>query len=192
MTAITTEQFEDLYKNRKNKLLSQAFNILKDRGEAQDTVQKTFLALFKQDYAKIEHYIDIWLFSVCKNTALRRINKRNKTFLVGGVNDDYAEQGAEFTDTLQRYRNALKADCVASPLEELERKEKIYLAMQALAQLEGRARRIIELYIQGVSNGQIAKEIGITKTNTNYIISITKKKLQGIFYKLYEQSKNQG
>ena len=52
-------------------LILYAARITKDLERARDVVQEAFLRLLKEDPATIESHLAEWLYTVCRNKALR-------------------------------------------------------------------------------------------------------------------------
>src|SRR5471030_1382623 len=59
-------------------LLQFALSILQDLDRARDTVQETFMRLHTQDQAAIEDHLSQWLFTVCRNCALKSLKKESR------------------------------------------------------------------------------------------------------------------
>src|SRR5882757_11433891 len=87
-------------------LLQYALSILQDLDRARDTVQETFMRLHTQDQAAIEGHLSQWLFTVCRNCALKSLKKEDRYIYV---------EAQEF--------ETRRCDGL-TPLMELERKER--------------------------------------------------------------------
>jgi len=88
-------------------LLQYALSIVQDLDRARDIVQDTFMRLHKQEQEAIEGHLSQWLFTVCRNCALKSLKKEERYIYV---------EAQEFE---QKKCEGL------TPLMELERKEQI-------------------------------------------------------------------
>ena len=63
-------------------LLQYAMSILQDIDRARDTVQETFMRLHNQEQEAIEGHLSQWLFTVCRNCALKSLKKEDRYIYV--------------------------------------------------------------------------------------------------------------
>src|SRR5215216_3881517 len=88
-------------------LLQYALSIVQDIERARDIVQETFMRMHKQEQADIEGHLSQWLFTVCRNCALKSLKKEDRYIYV---------EAAEFE----------RKKCESlTPVMELERKERV-------------------------------------------------------------------
>jgi RNA polymerase sigma factor (sigma-70 family) len=168
---ITNEQFETIYREYYNKLLKSSCYMLKDPERASDVVQECFLRLTKQEFEKIEGHIAQWLFTVCRNLALKSI-ARNKRYCL--------QPAEEFDD------DTSDGLCPAAELMNRElADDSVKRLYAALATLKPRARKIIEMrYMAELSYKEIAKSMNLTEGNVGFIISIATRKLKKAYGKI--------
>ena len=63
-------------------LLQYAMSIVQSLDRARDVVQETFMRLHKQEQEAIEGYLSQWLFTVCRNCALKSLKKEERYIYV--------------------------------------------------------------------------------------------------------------
>ena len=63
-------------------LIQYAMSIVQSLDRARDVVQETFMRLHKQEQAKIEGHLSQWLFTVCRNCALKSLKKEERYIYV--------------------------------------------------------------------------------------------------------------
>ena len=167
---ITNQQFDVIYKQYHGKLLKFSFGILKDTERVSDVVQECFLRLTKQEYEKIEDHIAQWLFTVCRNLALKHI-ARNKRYCLQPLED--------FDD------NASDSPCPSEVLMDKEQvDDSVKQLYTALATLKPRSRKIIEMrYMAGLSYKEIAENMKLTEGNVGFIICTATRKLKKAYGK---------
>jgi RNA polymerase sigma-70 factor, ECF subfamily len=74
------EAFSALYDNYAPSLLGVIFNIVKDRDEAEDLLQDSFIKIWRsiRQYESGKGRLFTWLLTICRNTALDYLRKRGK------------------------------------------------------------------------------------------------------------------
>jgi RNA polymerase sigma-70 factor (ECF subfamily) len=112
--------FSFLVDRYKNLVFSLALKMLKNREEAEEVSQDTFLKVFKSlDKFKGESKFSTWIYKVAYNTCLDRLKKNKREQHVVPI-DEYTEHEVKTID------NALYA------LEQNERQQIIQKCIQAL------------------------------------------------------------
>ena len=124
------EAFEQLVLRHKDRLYTLALRFLGDQGEAEDVAQEAFL----RAYEKLEEFrgeakFSTWLYQICRNLSLHRLDKKKEKLSDGLLPEVAADAGAE-------------------PLVQLLEKERHELVNWALAQLQHKFREVIVLYHQ--------------------------------------------
>jgi RNA polymerase sigma-70 factor (ECF subfamily) len=154
MTQITSQKYQELYDEFKNQLLSASEKIVKDQQLAEDVIQEVFLRLGKQDFDKIESYIDRWLFLVCRNCSIKKYHKRNRYVLFENVED---------------------LDCIdesGSAPEGMMFNELSTVMLRLLKNLSKNQQTAIKLrYFKDYSYNEIAKRMKIQRGNVGFMIS---------------------
>ena len=125
------EAFGDLVRKYQDRLYNGMVQILRDEGEAEDTVQEAFiLALTKLNTFQAKSGFYTWLFRIAYNTAISRIRRRKPTT---SLENPVAETQLQ-----------LPADQPA-PDANLVQRERATQVMQALQQLSDEHRHILVL-----------------------------------------------
>jgi len=143
----TPQGFEDLYRNTFPRVYAYVASLLRDRSAAEDV---TALA-FERAYTKRSRFSagrgspEAWVFGIARNAALDELRKLKRRARLETEPEDVWSPGPE---------------------EEAERAFKREEVRAALAMLDGRDRDLVALkFVGGLSNGEIARVIGISETN---------------------------
>src|SRR3954469_9205032 len=143
----TPQGFEDLYRNTFPRVYAYVASLLRDRPAAEDV---TALA-FERAYRKRSRFSarrgspEAWIFGIARNAALDELRGRKRR----------ASLEAEPADVWS-----------PGPHEEAERAFKREEVRAALATLEPRDRDLVALkFAGGLSNGEIARVLGISESN---------------------------
>src|SRR4051794_27359804 len=143
----TVEGFEDLYRNTFPRVYAYVASMLRDRSAAEDV---TALA-FERAYRKRNRFSarrgspEAWGFGIARNAALDELRKLKR----------HARLDAEPADIWS-----------PGPDEEAERAFRREEVRIALASLDPRDRDLVALkFAGGLSNGEIARVLGISETN---------------------------
>jgi RNA polymerase sigma-70 factor (ECF subfamily) len=143
----TAQGFEDLYRNTFPRVYAYVASLLRDRAAAEDV---TALA-FERAYRKRSRFsarrgsAEAWVFGIARNAALDELRKLKR-------------------------RARLESDPVdvwaPGPAEQAERTFQREEVRAALASLDPRDRDLVALkFAGGLSNGEIARVLGISETN---------------------------
>ncbi|MDR2027697.1 MAG: RNA polymerase sigma factor [Prevotellaceae bacterium] len=145
------------------KVYNSCFRILRDRCEAEDAMQESFLKVF----ANIDRYdgkisFDAWILRIAINTAIDKLRKNKVQFIDGGE--------AVFTD---------KIDDTGDDEDEKELiMEKAEQIKAAVEQLPDTAKLIVTLYlIEGYDHEEIAGILKIQQGNVRIQYMRAKQKL---------------
>lgn len=151
-TQITTEEFNELYKEWTPKLKSYANRILYNQESVEDCVQEVFRKLLNQDFDKIKDHIQSWMFVVCRNTSFK-IKAKQKRFV-----DSFEEEEAICEDL--------------NPFESLDRKELYKKVERIIRNLSDQQKKSLKLrYKSDLSYEEIAKKMKTTSGNVGFHLS---------------------
>jgi RNA polymerase sigma factor (sigma-70 family) len=159
-TLNTPESFEDLYRNTFSRVYAYVASLLRDRSAAEDV---TALA-FERAYRKRSRFSsrrgspEAWVFGIARNAALDELRKRKRQAHLEGDPADVWSPG---------------------PDEEAERAFRREEVRAALVSLDPRDRDLVALkFAGGLSNGEIARVLGISETNVGSRLFRTVEKLR--------------
>jgi RNA polymerase sigma-70 factor (ECF subfamily) len=143
----TPQGFEDLYRNTFPRVYAYVASLLRDRPAAEDV---TALA-FERAYRKRSRFSakrgspEAWIFGIARNAALDELRGRKRRATLETEPPDVWSPGPE---------------------EEAERAFRREEVRAALASLDPRDRDLVALkFAGGLSNGEIARVLGISETN---------------------------
>ena len=108
-------------------LLQYSMSIVGELSRARDIVQETFMRLHKQEQEAIEGHLSQWLFTVCRNCALKSLKKEERYIYV---------EASEF--------ESKRCDSL-TPLMELERKERVTRLMELVKELPKNQQDVVRL-----------------------------------------------
>src|SRR5471030_605750 len=135
-------------------LLQYALSILQDIDRARDTVQETFMRLHTQDQAAIEGHLSQWLFTVCRNCALKSLKKESRYIYVEDKEFDH-----------HRVENF-------SPLQAMARRETVERLMEHVKALPKNKQEVVRLRFHGNHSYQEISEItGLSTGNVGFILN---------------------
>jgi RNA polymerase sigma-70 factor, ECF subfamily len=145
---LNTEQgFEDLYRNTFSRVYAYVASLLRDRSAAEDVTA----AAFERAYSKRNRFSprrgspEAWVFGIARNAALDELRKRKRRATLESEPADVWAPG---------------------PDEEAEKTFRREEVRAALASLDPRDRDLVALkFAGGLSNGEIARVLGISETN---------------------------
>src|SRR5882757_6398058 len=142
-------------------LLQYALSILQDLDRARDTVQETFMRLHTQDQAAIEGHLSQWLFTLCRNCALKSLKKEDRYIYV---------ESSEFE---QKRCEGL------TPLAELERKERVERLMELVKELPKNQYEVVRLRFHHHHSYQEISEItGLSVGNVGFLLNAAMRNLR--------------
>ena len=116
----------------------------RDTDAAADIVQDSFLRLLEHDLPRDE--VRPWIFVVATNLARDRVLKRERRRRLLVANQE-------------------KTVAASSPLEDLERAERIELVRKALERLSERDRQMLLMREEGFRYTEIAEAVGVRSTS---------------------------
>jgi RNA polymerase sigma-70 factor (ECF subfamily) len=147
VTLNTPQGFEELYRNTFPRVYAYVASLLRDRSAAEDV---TALA-FERAYRKRSRFSarrgspEAWVFGIARNAALDELRKLKRRARLESEPADAWSPG---------------------PDEEAERAFRREEVRAALASLDPRDRDLVALkFAGGLSNGEIARVLGISETN---------------------------
>jgi RNA polymerase sigma-70 factor, ECF subfamily len=129
------QKFEDLVENHHGEIFAYILRMTRDRGEAEDLCQETFLRAYKA-FNRLDGGANhrAWLYKIATNTTLNQIRRQKTgrrvidTFKNGNGSttlDDHAERAGN-RDLLERVQRAI---------DELPEKQRLALSQRKLAGL---------------------------------------------------------
>ena len=161
-----TNAFAVLVDRYKDMVFTLSLKMLKDREEAEEVSQDTFLKIYKS-ISKFngESKFSTWMYKVAFNTCLDRLKKNKRLQPVAGMD--------EFTG-----QEAISLMNVLDSIEERERKQMI---QDCLHELPGEDSFLLTLYyFEEQSLEEIATIIGITPNNVKIRLYRSRKKLAAL------------
>jgi RNA polymerase sigma-70 factor (ECF subfamily) len=131
-----------------------------DMDAAADIVQDSFLRLLEHDLPRDE--VRPWIFVVATNLARDRVRKRERRrrLLVANQEKTVAE---------------------SSPLDDLERAERIELVRKALERLSERDRQMLLMREEGFRYTEIAEAVGVRSTSVGALVARALKKFSAAY-----------
>ncbi|WP_445954942.1 RNA polymerase sigma factor [Yeosuana sp.] len=161
-----TNAFSVLVDRYKDLVFSLALKMVKNREEAEEVSQDTFIKVFKSlRQFKGDSKFSTWIYKVTYNTCLDRL-KMNKKFYNDVPIDEFTEHQVKTID------NALEA------MELEERKQAIQDCMKLLPAED--AFLLTLFYFEEQSLEEIAKVVGLTANNVKVKLFRSRKKLTTI------------
>jgi RNA polymerase sigma factor (sigma-70 family) len=152
--------FERLYRSSRDDVYAYAAGLLRDRPAAEDVTA----AAFERAYRKRSRFdasrgsARAWLFGIARNAALDELRRRGR----------------------QRELNVDPADTASVAGPDLAAGGELRALLEgALGKLEARERELIALkFFAGLSNGEIARVVGISASNVGTRLNRTMDKLR--------------
>lgn len=156
------DALEALATRHEEKVYSLAFRILRQRQDAEDVVQQTFLSVIENlDGFRGESSFSTWLMRIATHAALKIIRKRRG---LQTVSLDAASNPAD--DAAPIPHPQFIADWRESPHELVARGETRELLDTALNQLDEKHRLVFLLRdVQGLSVRETAQALGLSEAN---------------------------
>ncbi len=165
MELIMNEKFEVLLQNESKKLYNYLFKILRNKEDAEDILQETFIAFHKKMNSVKESSYKSYLFRTAYHKALNLIKKRNTIII------NYNEMG-HFEDK-QPKNNERQNELIKDALSQLKPEEALLIELQ---------------FYQKMNYKQIAETLETTQSAVDSKLVRAKKKLIKI---INEQKKMQ-
>lgn len=159
-----TEAFDALYRRWARRVMAYAYRSLSDRGEAEDVVQETFLAVFRSAprYVPRERF-GAYLFRVAGNAVRSRYRKKGPVVLM-----DFSEQQEDGMEALDE----------EAPFSRFEEGETMNRALERLS--PDQRECLLLAAVGGLSYREIAHEAGISEDAVAARISRARKSLKRI------------
>ena len=155
--------FVDRYKDM---VFTLSLKMLKDRQEAEEVSQDSFLKVYKSlDRYKGESKFSTWIYKVAFNTCLDRIKKNKRLQALANISEIDKQETTPLINGLDL-------------IEEKERKQLIQDCMQELEAEDGFLLTLY--YFEEQSLEEIAKIIGITSNNVKIRLYRSRKKLASL------------
>ena len=143
-------------------LLQYAMSIVQDIDRARDTVQETFMRLHNQEQEAIEGHLSQWLFTVCRNCALKSLKKEDRYIYV---------EAQEFES--KKCENL-------TPAMELERKERTTRVMELVTELPKNQQEVVRLrFMHHHSYQEISDITGLSVGNVGFLLNAAMRNLRG-------------
>lgn len=161
-----TNAFAVLVDSYKDLVFTLALRMVKNREEAEEVSQDTFIKAFKSlDKFKGKSKFSTWIYRVAYNTCLDRLKKIKREYHVVAI-DEFTEHQVKTLD------NAL------DQMEQDEHKQKIQECLQLLP---GDDSFLLTLYyFEELSLGEISKVVNLTANNVKVKLFRSRKKLTAI------------
>lgn len=142
-------------------LLQYALSILQDLDRARDIVQETFMRLYTQEQANIEGHLSQWLFTVCRNCALKSLKKEDRYIYV-----EHEEFEHHKVESL-------------TPLDGMARREQTARLMEHVKALPKNQQEVVRLRFHGQHSYQeISKITGLSVGNVGFILNAAMRNLR--------------
>ena len=161
-----TSAFSVLVDNYKDLVFTLALRMVKNREEAEEVSQDTFIKVYKSlNKFKGDSKFSTWIYKVAYNTCLDRLKKIKREYNVVAI-DEFTEHQVK---TLE---NAL------DQMEEQEHKQKIQECLQLLPSED--SFLLTFYYFEDQSLEEISKVVGLTANNVKVKLYRIRKKLTSI------------
>lgn len=161
-TALDTswERFEALYRASRDDVYAYVATLLRDHAAAEDVTALAFERAYRRrrsfDRARGEERA--WLFGIARNAALDELRRRKRhARLAGDPQDAVAAAVEDGADA------ALRRTVVRAALDALDARERELIALKFHA---------------GLSNGEIARVVGVSESNAGTLLHRTIAKLR--------------
>ncbi len=161
-----TNAFEVLVKRYKDLVFTLTLRMLKNREEAEEVAQDTFIKAYKSlNRFKGDSKFSTWIYKIAYNTSLDRLKKNKKHFNDVPIN--------EFTE--------YHVKTIDNALDHLECKEREQSIRDCIALLPGDDGFLLTLYyFEEQTLEEISKTMGLTPNNVKVKLFRSRKKLATI------------
>jgi RNA polymerase sigma-70 factor (ECF subfamily) len=160
VAASRSEGFAELYERAFPRVYAYVASLLRDRAAAEDVTAQAFERAYRKrgSYRPARGSMEAWLFGIARNAALDELRRRKRrASLEGDPEDDVSRSPEEEADLALR-REAVRA---------------------ALSSLDGQERDLVALkFAGGLSNGEIARVLGVSESNVGTRLHRTITKLR--------------
>jgi RNA polymerase sigma-70 factor, ECF subfamily len=143
----TSQGFEDLYRNTFPRVYAYVASMLRDRSAAEDVTALAFERAYRKRgrFSARRGSPEAWVFGIARNAALDELRKLKRRARLETEPEDIWSPG---------------------PDEQAERAFQLDEVRAALTSLDPRDRDLVALkFAGGLSNGEIARVLGISETN---------------------------
>src|SRR4051794_25519366 len=143
----TAQGFEELYRNTFPRVYAYVASMLRDRSSAEDVTAAAFERAYRKrsGFSARRGSPEAWVFGIARNAALDELRKRKRRARLESEPDDVWSPGPDEQAEVVMRREEVRA---------------------ALASLDPRDRDLVLLkFAGGLSNGEIARVLGISETN---------------------------
>ncbi len=176
------EALAQLYERYFDAVYDFAVRLVRDREEAADIAQESFLkAMHALGGLRQGASFRSWLFSIARNVALNRLERRGRTRPLAAARDDGEEVAFDVVDPSR----------FASPEEAAEAAAVARLVWEAAAGLDPRQLSLLDLHLRkGLDAEEIAAVLGITRNNAYVLLHRLKKAVESAIgaYVLWKQA----
>ena len=155
-----SEDFQAVYRELYPSLSRYVHRFTGDTDSAADIVQDSFLRLLEHDLPRDE--VRPWIFVVATNLARDRVRKRERRRRLLVANQE-------------------KTVAASSPLDDLERAERIELVRKALERLSERDRQMLLMREEGFRYTEIAEAVGVRSTSVGALVARALKKFSAAY-----------
>jgi len=155
-----SDDFQAVYRELYPSLSRYVHRFTGDTDAAADIVQDSFLRLLEHDLPRDE--VRPWIFVVATNLARDRVRKRERRRRLLVANQE-------------------KTAAANSPLEDLERAERIELVRKALDRLSERDRQMLLMREEGFRYTEIAEAVGVRSTSVGALVARALKKFSAAY-----------
>ncbi len=161
-----TNAFAVLVDRYKDLVFTLALRMLKNREEAEEVSQDTFIKTYKSlNKFKGDSKFSTWIYKIAYNTSLDRIKKHKRSHQTVTI-DEFTEHQVKTLD------NAL------DQMEQQERKQAIQDCLQLLPSEDSFLLTLF--YFEELSLDEISKAVGLTANNVKVKLFRSRKKLTSI------------
>jgi RNA polymerase sigma factor (sigma-70 family) len=164
------EAFAELYNRHFDRVYDFLRRMLRDRDEAADLAQETFLRAMRALSPKeTKAGFSTWLFAIARNLALKRLERQRR---LATLPEREGEEPAIF--------HQVDPDRLANPAQAAEAGELSGLVWQAAAALSPKEYSLLDLHVrQGLDSAEIAQVLGVSKGNAYTMMSRLKDSFEG-------------
>jgi RNA polymerase sigma factor (sigma-70 family) len=166
------QAFALLYKRHIGAVYDFLARMLRDRTEAEDVAQETFIRAM-QSLGSLQQGKSFrgWIFTIARNLALNRIERRKRVrpLTTNSSDADSDEYEMDIVDS-NRFSDPAEAAGSASIAA---------LVWEAAAGLEPKQYALLDLHVrQGLDSAEIADVLGVTKNNAYVMVNRLKKSIE--------------
>lgn len=160
MAPSAVDAFESLYRSTFPRVYAYVASLLRDRAAAEEVTAQAFERAYRKrrGFRPGRGTAEAWLFGIARNAALDELRRRRRRAeLSGDVEDVWSETPDEAAE------QALRRDRVRAAMGALEPRERELLALK---------------FAGGLSNGEIARVLGLSESNAGTKLHRTLEKLR--------------